>query len=243
MSASAWTVSFDRRLGVDAVGVEHVHVIGAHTGQALLERAHEVLARAAVAVGTGPHVVAGLGREEQLVAVATQVAVEHGAEGRLGGAVGRAVLLARSMCTIPRSTAWRRISRWTSSGRAEPKFCHTPERCGGGDAAGPGAQEGHVVVAGRRGLVGGDQAGVIGGDGHGAALGTGKGALRLCHGIRSPVDSAAGTGRGGRGVLRPARSLTRELLAQKGRAGRERADLVVARHDAEAAPCRSSNSG
>ena len=84
----------DRRLGVEAVGVEDVDVVQAHPGQRLVERGEHVLARtAALAVGTGPHVPAGLGRDDHLVAVRREVLLEERAEVDLRLAVRRTVVV------------------------------------------------------------------------------------------------------------------------------------------------------
>ena len=64
----------ERRLGVEAVGVEDVDVVEAHPREALVEAGQQVLARAPLAVRAGPHVVARLGGDDQLVAVGREVA-------------------------------------------------------------------------------------------------------------------------------------------------------------------------
>ena len=56
-----------RRLGVGPVRVEDVHVVQAHAAKALVQARQQVLARAPVPVGPGPHVVAGLGGDDELV--------------------------------------------------------------------------------------------------------------------------------------------------------------------------------
>ena len=61
--------------------------------EALVEARQQVLARPAVAVRARPHVVAGLGRDDQLVAVRAQVLGEDPPEVRLGRAVRRAVVV------------------------------------------------------------------------------------------------------------------------------------------------------
>ena len=83
----------ERRLRVEAMGVEDVDVVEPHSPQALVEAREQVLARAPFAVGAGPHVVAGLGRDDQLVAVGPEVLRQEPAEVLLGGAVGRAVVV------------------------------------------------------------------------------------------------------------------------------------------------------
>ena len=63
----------ERRVGIEPVRVEDVDVVEAHPLQALVEAVEQVLARAVVAVRTGPHVLAGLGRDHQLVAERREV--------------------------------------------------------------------------------------------------------------------------------------------------------------------------
>ena len=83
----------ERRVGVEAVGVEDVDVVEAHALQALVERGEQVLAAAPLAVGAVPHAVAGLGRDDELVAVAGEVGAQELAEGGLGRARRRAVVV------------------------------------------------------------------------------------------------------------------------------------------------------
>ena len=61
--------------------------------EALVEAREQVLAAAEVAVGAGPHVVAGLRRDHELVAEGREILLQQGAERLLGGAVGRAVVV------------------------------------------------------------------------------------------------------------------------------------------------------
>ena len=82
-----------RRVRVGPVVVEDVHVVKVHAAQALIEAGDEVLAAAPVAVGAGPHVIAGLGGDDHLVAVGQEIALHVDAEAALGLAVGRAVVV------------------------------------------------------------------------------------------------------------------------------------------------------
>jgi hypothetical protein len=84
---------FERRLGVEAVGVEDVHVLEAHPLQALVEAREQVLPGAPLAVGPGPHEVAGLRGDDELVAVRAEIEVQEAAHRLLGGAGGRAVVV------------------------------------------------------------------------------------------------------------------------------------------------------
>ena len=59
----------ERRLGIEAVRVEDVDVVEPHALQALVEARQQVLARAPFPVRARPHVVAGLARDDQLVAI------------------------------------------------------------------------------------------------------------------------------------------------------------------------------
>ena len=64
---------FERRFAIGTVTVKNVHVIESQALQALVEAGEEVFARAPFAVGSGPHVVTGFGRDDQLVAMGGEV--------------------------------------------------------------------------------------------------------------------------------------------------------------------------
>ncbi len=83
----------DGHVRVVAVRVEDVDVVDAHARERLLGAREQVLARASVRVRSVPHVVAGLRRDDQLVAVRREVLAHHPAEVRLGRAVRRAVVV------------------------------------------------------------------------------------------------------------------------------------------------------
>ena len=68
-----------RRLRIRPVRVEDVDVVEPHPREALVEAREQVLARAPLAVGAGPHVVAGLRRDDQLVPVGPEVVARGGA--------------------------------------------------------------------------------------------------------------------------------------------------------------------
>ena len=83
----------ERRLRVEAMRVEDVDVVEAHAREALVEAREQVLAGAPFAVGTGPHVVAGFRRDDELVAIRTQILVHERSEVLLGRAVRRPVVV------------------------------------------------------------------------------------------------------------------------------------------------------
>src|SRR3977135_2261466 len=58
----------ERGVGGKSMRVEDVDVLEAHAREALIEARQEVLARAPLAVRAGPHVVAGLRGDDELVA-------------------------------------------------------------------------------------------------------------------------------------------------------------------------------
>ncbi len=58
----------ERRVGIEAVRIEDVDIVEPHPLQALVEAGQHIFAAAPFAVGTGPHQVAGLGRDDQFVA-------------------------------------------------------------------------------------------------------------------------------------------------------------------------------
>ncbi len=83
----------ERGVRVGAVAVEDVHIVQAHPGERLVQAGQQVLARAPLAVGAGPHVVSGLGRDDQLIAVRAQVLAQDAAEVDLGRPVRRTVVV------------------------------------------------------------------------------------------------------------------------------------------------------
>ena len=137
-----------RRLGVEAMRVEDVDVVQAHALQALVEARGEVLARAPLAVRTGPHVVAGLGRDDQLVAVGLEVLGEDAAEVRFSRAVGRAVVVREvdvGDAEVERAADDRAL---VLDRRVVAETVPQPEADRGElDAAAPAAAVGHRVVA------------------------------------------------------------------------------------------------
>ncbi len=83
-----------RRRRVGPVGVEDVDVVEAHPAQRLVQAGEHVLPSAtALAVRAGPHVVAGLAGDDDLVPVGGEVVGQVAPEVGLRGAVGRAVVV------------------------------------------------------------------------------------------------------------------------------------------------------
>ena len=82
-----------RRVRVEPVAVEDVHVVQAHPAQRLVQAGQQVLTGAEVAVGSRPHVVAGLGGDDQLIAIRQQVLAHDPAEVDLRRAVRRPVVV------------------------------------------------------------------------------------------------------------------------------------------------------
>ena len=83
----------ERRLGVRPVVVEDVDVVQPQPLQRCVQAGGQVLPRPEVAIGAGPHVPAGLGRDDQLVAVAGEVLGQDAAHVALRRPVGRSVVV------------------------------------------------------------------------------------------------------------------------------------------------------
>ena len=81
------------RVGVEVVVVEDVDVVEPEAPQALVEAGEQIFPGAEVAIGARPHVPAGLGGDDELVAVVAEVVVEDPGEVALGAAVGRPVVV------------------------------------------------------------------------------------------------------------------------------------------------------
>ena len=78
---------------VEAVVIEDVDVVDAQALQALIKAREEVLARAKIAVRSGPHVPSGFGRDHQLITERAKVRAQDATEVRLGAAVRRSVVV------------------------------------------------------------------------------------------------------------------------------------------------------
>ena len=83
----------DRSIRVGTVMVEDIHVFQPHPLQALVAAGDQVLARTPFAVGAGPHQVARLAGDDQLVAERHQVLLQNPAEGDLRRTRFRAVVV------------------------------------------------------------------------------------------------------------------------------------------------------
>ncbi len=219
---------FDRRVGVDAVRVEHVHVVGvaSASGSARASASGTCASRRRRrgratcrsrpwSRGTARRgSVAGRCRARCRTSSRRRRRAGRScwrgrcarSRGRRRGAGSRAARRGDARC---RSSA-------TARGRCGGEGCRWPRRAGRARRR-SGSRRHRTARSG---------------GGHRRRWAwecsrNGEGAIRLCHGIRSPVDSAAGR-RGGAGVLRPARSISPRARARSSAAPRVRcADLVV----------------
>ena len=84
---------FQGSLRVHPVVVENVHVIQIHPFQTLVQTGEQILAAAPVSVGTGPHIISGLGADEKLVPVRSQILFQNPAEIAFRAAGRRTVII------------------------------------------------------------------------------------------------------------------------------------------------------
>ena len=73
--------------------VEDVHVVETEAFEALVERGEQVFAASEVAVGAEPHLVAGLGADDEFVAVMVEILVQQSSAVLFGRAGFRAVVV------------------------------------------------------------------------------------------------------------------------------------------------------
>ncbi len=66
------------------MGIEDIDVIQTHALQALVEAGDQIFARSPLAVGPGPHVVSGLGGDDEFVAITAQIVLQNLAERFFG---------------------------------------------------------------------------------------------------------------------------------------------------------------
>ena len=73
--------------------VENINVLEAHALQALIEAGQQILARSQISIGAGPHVIAGFGGDDQLIAIGKEIFFQDLAESFFRRSVGRAVVI------------------------------------------------------------------------------------------------------------------------------------------------------
>ena len=75
------------------MAVEKVDIVQMHALETLVERCHQIFARAPIAIRSRPHVVAGLGRDEKLVAIGAEVVVHQSAHSLFGRSIDGTVVV------------------------------------------------------------------------------------------------------------------------------------------------------
>ncbi len=86
---------FNGRVGVRTMRVEDIDILQAHALQTLVKARQQVLARTPRPIRSGPHVVAGLRADDQLVPIGFQIEPQHLAEVGLRAARRRPVIVGK----------------------------------------------------------------------------------------------------------------------------------------------------
>ena len=73
--------------------IEDVHIVQMHSLQALVNAGHQIFSASEIPVGSRPHIVSGLGRDDQFIPVRTPVHIHMTAEIPLRFAVGRSIIV------------------------------------------------------------------------------------------------------------------------------------------------------
>ena len=84
---------FERRVRVHAVMIENVDVVKTHAHEALVEARVQIFAAAPVAVRARPHIIACFRRDDELVAVRTEIFAEQPSKILFSAAIGRPVIV------------------------------------------------------------------------------------------------------------------------------------------------------
>ena len=84
---------FQRRFRVRTVAIEDIHVFEAHALEGLVEAGEHILARTPFPVGAGPHIIAGLGGNDEFIPVGGEIFAQQPTEGLLGRAGRGAVVI------------------------------------------------------------------------------------------------------------------------------------------------------
>ena len=108
--------------------VEDVDIVQMHPLQALIRARDQVLSAAEVAVGAGPHVIARLGRDDQLIPVRPPVAVHMDTEIGLCFSIGRTVVVGKIKMGDPRVKGCSQDLLLHAKGRDVPEIVPQAER-------------------------------------------------------------------------------------------------------------------
>src|SRR5262245_7383973 len=73
--------------------VEDVHVLQTHALETLVQAGQQILARSEIPIQSWPHVPAGLGADDQLIAVRAKILVKNAAEVLLCRSIRRAIVI------------------------------------------------------------------------------------------------------------------------------------------------------
>ena len=73
--------------------IENIHIIKPHPLQGLIKACYEILPASPVAVGSRPHIVAGLGGDDKLITVSSEMLLKDLSEIPLRAPVFRAVII------------------------------------------------------------------------------------------------------------------------------------------------------
>ena len=134
------------------MGVEEVHIVEPHALQTLVQTGHQRLARAPIAVRSGPHHIAGLGTDEEFVAIGGEIGVEQAAYRFLGGSGRRAVVVGQVEMGDAMVKGITADSPTLVKGHIGTKILPKPQTyLGQHDATAPTAGIGHAVIVAIRG--------------------------------------------------------------------------------------------
>ena len=73
--------------------IENIHIIQLHPAQALVQAGEQVLAAAPVSIGTGPHFISGLGADQKLVPVRSQILFQNPSKVKLRASGSRSIVI------------------------------------------------------------------------------------------------------------------------------------------------------
>src|SRR6185369_8155023 len=75
------------------MGIKDVDIVKPHAFEALIETGNQILARSPIAVRTFPHRVAGLGADQQLIAISGEIGLQDAPEILFGRTRRRTVIV------------------------------------------------------------------------------------------------------------------------------------------------------
>ena len=145
---------FNGSIGIGAVMVENIYIVQMHPLQRLVQTGNQIFPAAPVAIRAGPHIISGLGGNDQFVTVGVPVPIHMDAEIALRLAIGRSIVVCQiEMGNAQIETGSQNALLGAEGGNVAEIVPQTQRNCREQQAALAAAAIGHLTVTVRIGCI------------------------------------------------------------------------------------------